>query len=970
MDCGDPSWLKEQDKVPYLNPAILAFPCTLKNGGWPNLVVLRSEGKKIFIAEGPPVTIPNLIKSITVNGKYDIKNVDLNEYSRKLREVWGKPIRFYNPKDQAYFDQLVVEARVANSVGKYDESEALFRRALQIQSQLLGDDSELLVDTLLDLALNVSNNGQFDEAAGLFRRVESILQKSLKENSKARLAQYLGYDASNRKDYSVALKYAADAVFKWRKIYAESNSATTLILGEKTDTSNDLNEGELAMALNFEAQMSLKNGEKVSAYAQASEALKLIDGLDNVPQFWNTEILITLGDINLAQEKLAAGVKYYETALEYQKNVFGEDSRLSVKILAKLAQGLQKEGLNTNAINTFRQAIAIANRIPNGLGSISMDQLTYYAKAASIVAPTLKLDSERQGLYAEIFAAYQFQNSSAIQKTMSLTAAKLRINNKEMNDAVSDLQSLERLRDADRAQLASETARTEEQRSKIVEDRLNADLKNKIEKINILRAQIDQKYPEYVDLVKPKPVKLNELQSFMEKDEAVGIFLLGEQNGFLQLITRQGMSLEEIPMGFDDLTDTIKSLRLAFEIQNGTVKEFNLKKSNELYTQLFSKVQDTLNQTKHLIIVPNGPLLSFPFSILVTQPVNGNDYAKADWLINHTAISYAPSLRSFFDKRSSVQLKKASKPFIGFGNPVLGKAQNMQVNAVASPLTPKKADGAKANINSINTTAVKDEEPPPPAFAFETCRTSGPIHRDLLMAMPSLPETAQELTNISKLMSGKNPPEIFLGADATETKLRNQALVDYRVIYFATHGLLPGELRCQSEPAIVMTPPPVGKKDLTKFEDGLLEASEISEFKLNADLVVLSACNTAGGNGKLGGESLSGLTEAFFFAGAQSLLVSHWSVPSKATMQLMDQLFANLGPEMISGTAMSLKKAQMKLGITAETAHPVFWGAFVLIGDGAAEGTGTSKEPKKAVNLVMPVMNGQQSSLSKPIGAL
>lgn len=611
-----------------------------------------------------------------------------------------------------------------------------------------------------------------------------------------------------------------------------------------------------------------------------------------------------------------------------------------------------------------------------------MDQLSSYAKAASHVAPSLKLDSERQGLYAEIFDAYQLQHSSTIQKTMALTAAKLRSNNKEMNDAVSDLQTLERLRDADRAQLASETSRSEEQRSKITEDRLNSELKQKIEKITQLRAEIQDKFPEYTDLVKPKPVKLNELQSFMEKDEAVAIFLLGERDGFLQLVTRSGMSLVEIPKGMDDITETIKSLRKAFEIQNGTVQEFNLKKSNELYTQLFSKVQDTLNQTQHLIIVPIGPLLSFPFSILVTKPVEGTDYAKADWLINHTAISYAPSLRSFYDKRSSVQLKKASKLFIGFGNPLLGKSQSNQVNAVMNQPAPVKVSAKKTSTASANkqntktevaattSTIVKEEEEAPPAFAFETCRANGPIPRELLMAMPSLPETAQELSNVSKLMSGKNQPEIFLGADATETKLRNQALVDYRVIYFATHGLLPGELRCQSEPAIVMTPPPIGKKNLTKFEDGLLEASEISEFKLNADLVVLSACNTAGGNGNMGGESLSGLTEAFFFAGAQSLLVSHWSVPSKATMQLMDQVFTNLGSEMSNGTAMSLQKAQMKLSSTLETAHPVFWGAFVLIGDGASEGTGTSKVPAKTAQTIVPLNNQQQSLLNKSVGIL
>ena len=169
------------------------------------------------------------------------------------------------------------------------------------------------------------------------------------------------------------------------------------------------------------------------------------------------------------------------------------------------------------------------------------------------------------------------------------------------------------------------------------------------------------------------------------------------------------------------------------------------------------------------------------------------------------------------------------------------------------------------------------------------------------------------------------------------------------MIYFATHGLLPGELKCQSEPGLVLTPPGQAAKD--KFEDGVLDASEISQFKLNANLVVLSACNTAGGGGKFGGDSLTGLVEAFFYAGAQNLLVSHWSVPSTATMQLMTQVFANLGSNFSNGSAASLQKAQQQMVQNSLTAHPVFWGAFVLIGDGAVEGTGS----KKMVSQVQPI---------------
>ena len=131
---------------------------------------------------------------------------------------------------------------------------------------------------------------------------------------------------------------------------------------------------------------------------------------------------------------------------------------------------------------------------------------------------------------------------------------------------------------------------------------------------------------------------------------------------------------------------------------------------------------------------------------------------------------------------------------------------------------------------------------------------------------------------------------VLLGADATERNLRAQPLDQYRVLYFATHGLLPGELHCQAEPGLVLSPPATPARSTD--EDGLLEASEIAGLKLNADLVVLSACNTAASGGSFGGEALAGLADAFFDAGARAVLASHWEVPSLATVKLMTGLFA------------------------------------------------------------------------------
>jgi CHAT domain-containing protein len=656
---------------------------------------------------------------------------------------------------------------------------------------------------------------------------------------------------------------------------------------------------------------------------------------------------VTLGDVSLAQGRISAAVTYYKTALAYQRKSYG-DSNITVNILAKLGLGLQDEGFNSESIVTFRETVQVAKNLPNGSrGALTADQLSNYAEAAIAIAPSFTKREDQQGLFAEVFEAMQLQNSSVIDKTIALATARLKVSDPEISKLVDDLQSNERLRDAAKSQLAAETSLSDDQRSKVVEDNLNQQITERSQKIEVLRAEIEKKYPEYADLVKGRVIKVHEVQSYLSPKEAIATFLLGNQASYIQLVTRENISLVQIPMTMDQITDEIKNLRKGLEVQRGTVNEFDLASSNNLYKNIFGKLENELDSIDHLVVIPTGPLASIPFGVLVRTPIEKGNYIQANWLANRYAITHAPSLASFYSKRSSDPIKSASKPFLGFGNPVLGDFK------AEANLAPTK-NTTDINKNNKKVVSSKVEEPKEvtqvPPHAVELCRTDGPIPSNILTAMPSLPDTALELQQIGKLVGG-GKEEIYQGQQANESNLRNLSLIDYRVIYFATHGLLPGELRCQSEPAIVLSPAPSSEKDKFKHSDGLIDASEISQFKLNADLVVLSACNTAGGNGKFGGEALSGLTEAFFFAGAQNMLVSHWSVPSSATMKLMTSMFNNLGPKLENGTASSLQKAQQQMIKNTDTAHPVFWGAFVLIGDGAESGTGVAKTDKLQAKL-------------------
>jgi CHAT domain-containing protein len=303
-----------------------------------------------------------------------------------------------------------------------------------------------------------------------------------------------------------------------------------------------------------------------------------------------------------------------------------------------------------------------------------------------------------------------------------------------------------------------------------------------------------------------------------------------------------------------------------------------------------------------LIVAAKGPLASLPFGLLVTQAPKPNNYMTTAWLGQKLAISHAPSMQAFFTLRGKVPTTIPPKVMLAFGDPKLvghnlvGVAKNM----------PKPGN---------------------------ECRPVGPMDGRILRALSPLPDTSLEIKSIADIL-GTNASTLFLGDSATENNFHKQALKDYRVLYFATHGLLPGELKCQTEPGLVLTPPT--NKPPTKAQDGLLEASEIATLRLNADMVVLSACNTAGGDGKLGGDALSGLAVSFFFAGARSIVASHWQVSSSATTQLMTSMFRTLGPNLNGGASIALKDAQSRLLAKKETAHPFFWGAFVVIGDGMA----------------------------------
>jgi CHAT domain-containing protein len=197
---------------------------------------------------------------------------------------------------------------------------------------------------------------------------------------------------------------------------------------------------------------------------------------------------------------------------------------------------------------------------------------------------------------------------------------------------------------------------------------------------------------------------------------------------------------------------------------------------------------------------------------------------------------------------------------------------------------------------------------------------------------PRLPETADELRAMGKAVKS-DLKALWLQENANETQVKSLDLSKFRTLAFATHGVLAGEVKGVGEPGLILTPPIKGSLE----DDGYLSASEVAKLNLNADWVVLSACNTASSDGTPGAEGLSGLTKAFFYAGARSLLVSHWPVASEATVHLTTGMLNEYQANPAQGKAAALRKSMLRLMATPdhpEYAHPLFWAPFVVVGEG------------------------------------
>jgi CHAT domain-containing protein len=418
-----------------------------------------------------------------------------------------------------------------------------------------------------------------------------------------------------------------------------------------------------------------------------------------------------------------------------------------------------------------------------------------------------------------------------------------------------------------------------------------------------LQTVFTREFPDYAALSNPQPLTVKDIQALLADEEVLVVIHLGSKS-YLWAITRSTADWKEIAVSAAEVSETVSALRNLLNFHS--VRPFDTQASFELYQKLLGPVEDVLRGKPRLSFVFNGTLTSLPPQVLVTRDPAGKALKDVDWLLRTHAVTVLPSVASLKVLRGKSTLADAAKSLIGFADPVFDRDQQQLRNSrVAANVTASRGiRGTVADIAELRT------------------------------ALPPLPETADELRKVAASVRA-NPADVILGPDATETRVKQAKLDQYRIVYFATHGLLAGEVadfaKLNAEPALVLSLP----EHPTEFEDGLLTASEVAQLKLNADWVVLSACNTASAE-KPGAEALSGLARAFFYAGARSLIVSNWEVNSDSTVTLMVGTFAALAADPKLSHAEALRKSMLAMiDQHPEQADPKYWAPFVVVGEPA-----------------------------------
>ena len=827
------------------------------------------------------------------------------------------------PDHASTLRSVVNLARLYTSQSRYSEAEPLYLRALDARERTLGAERPATLDAVNDLAKLYLYQHRYAEAETLDLRALSSRERTLGPEHPSTL---------------VSVNNLA-VVYDFQGRYAEAEPLYLRAV-EARERTVGAEHPETLTALNNLGANYVDQGRYAEAEPLLLRALEARERTHDADRGSRSALYVVrnLARLYDAQSRSTEAERYFARALAGRERLLGEahqDILVSAQELAEARLGMAGE----NALPPARLLVAglrarrsddSGNRFAEAQSEredrIGGSSYTLFADAAWVTS------EDRSALRPESFTALQDAMSGPANRSITEMAVR-----RLADSAGQGLGELvrERTRLTDRWRsnnqrlgfaFGGSTDDDRAMRARIGEERVAIEAR-----MDAIDARLQAEFPDYFALIRPEALAVAEAQALLGPDEAILLVVPGTFGTHVMAVTHDAIRWQRAEWTAEDIGKAVNRLRWDVgasvavseaqaaewedEYVEGMPFSYDRATAYALYRQIVAPIAETLEGKRELFVAAGGALAGLPFSILVTEEPQGADNdAEAlrgtRWFADAHALTHIPSIQSLQLLRQ-VSARGDGAPthgaFVGFGNPVLsGRSMQRGGRGFTAP-------GAEA------------------VFSRRQAR-SGLRMADVgaLRNLAQLPGTQRELQNIRRALDAPEDT-IYLAERATESAVRAADLSGVRILAFATHGLTGLEMTNLVEPGLVFTPPPTASEE----DDGYLSASEVSTLRLDADWVILSACNTATGDGS----GLSSLARAFFYAGAHNLLASHWpvddEVASRVTVDTIERRRDNPDLSRAGAFQQAIREIREDAShdtATASWAHPAYWAPFVLIG--------------------------------------
>lgn len=825
------------------------------------------------------------------------------------------------------------------------KAEPLHRRAIQIFEARLGPEHPTTGVGVGNLAELFRQLGRLDEALPLYERAHAILRKAGQRNDQrlATITDNMAGIYRERGRADIAVTFYREALTIFEAVYPKDHPTVGV-------TVNNIGLALLELGRLDEADGYFQRAHAIAEKAYGPNNREVATSFTNI------------ADLRLRQKRYREAADLYARALAINEAVFGPTHERLIAPATRQARAILAAGDAAAALPLYRRAfelqIAERGRRSRAPGARDGDVRPEPDLHAGLIETLwmLSANGADAALTEEALTVAQWLSLSGAASSVQKLGARLAAGDGKLAEKARRREDLAAERTAKDRELIKAVSEPANRRNAAAETQLRDRVAAVDGEIAALDAAILDAFPAYAALVDPRPLALADVRRHLRKGEALVQVVPGIEATYVFVVTDSAVRLSRAALTPRQADRAVEALRCGLDINQWTgdtrpLRCMELVKASpsndrlpfhaglafKLYDALLKPVEDVI-AGRELLFVAAGSLASLPPHVLVTAAPAEDvpaDLRSVAWLARRQPVTILASVPSLAALRAASPPATGRRPYLGIANPLLVGANGDDKRAFAVTRCPPQPRQGTLTVAARG-----------PLVLPKSLVRGGSVDVGLVRNLVPLPESADEVCRIAAAL-GAEDGSVMLGALASETALGaldgGQRLAGYRVVHFATHGLVAGEIAGLKEPALVLTPPRLALDG----DDGLLLASEVALLHLDADWVILSACNTAAGS--RGGEALSGLAQAFFHAGARTLLVSHWPVQSMAAVEITTRVLGDLARTPSLSRAEALRRAMVALIDDTRdpiNAHPQTWAPFVVVGDSAGGAMAASLAPK------------------------